>query len=164
VTTVEAWFRRPADERLARLARTPDEIAAAVGGRDERTLARRPAADAWAPTEIICHLRDTEEAFAERFDTILANDEPALPTVGPADRWARERQYRRHDPALALAHFRRRRGNALATLLGLAPADWQRGGEHATRGRLTIDLLVALMAWHDDNHLDQAARALRGQA
>ena len=162
-STVEAWFARAPDERLARLARTPDAVGAAIAGRDERRLARRPAADAWAPVEIICHLRDAEEMFGRRFETILANDEPVLPDVGPSDRWARDRQYHRHDPALALAHFRRRRGESLETLIGLAPADWQRGGDRPGRGRLTIDRLVALMAWHDDNHLEQLTRAVEGK-
>ena len=50
-----------------------------------------------------------------------------------------------------------------ATLIALPPADWQRGGEHPARGRLTIDMLVAHMAWHDDNHLEQLTRALEGR-
>ena len=163
VSTVEAWFRRPPDERLARLARTPEEVAARLGGRTARALARRPGREAWAPTEIVCHLRDAEELFGERFATILTNDEPVLPRAGPADRWARERQYLRHDPLLALAHFRRRRGESLETLMALDPVAWQRGGEHPERGRVTIDMLVALMAWHDDNHLEQLTRALEGR-
>jgi hypothetical protein len=163
VSTVEAWFRRPADERLARLARTPDEVAAAIAGRDGRLLARRPAPEAWAPVEVVCHLRDTEEAFGQRFAAILAMDEPVLPAMGPADRWAADRQYRRHDAATALAHFRRRRGESLETLIALSPEQWQRGGEHPARGRVTIDLLAALMAWHDDNHLAQLTRALEGR-
>jgi hypothetical protein len=162
-STVEAWFRRSSDERLARLASTPDQVGAAVAGADARALTRRPAADAWAPVEVICHLRDTEELFGQRFEAMLSMDEPALPAAGPADRWAVERQYRRHDAAAALAHFRRRRGESLATLIGLTPADWQRGGEHPARGRLTIDMLVALMAWHDDNHLTQLTRTLEGK-
>jgi hypothetical protein len=161
--TAEAWFARTPDERMARLARTPDEVAAAVEGRDGRRLARRPVPAAWAPVEIVCHLRDAEEMFGQRFETILADDEPVLPDVGPSDRWADERQYRRHDAATALAHFRRRRGESLETLIGLAPADWQRGGERPGRGRLTIDRLVALMAWHDDNHLAQLTRAVEGR-
>jgi hypothetical protein len=160
--TVDAWFRRAPDERLARLARTPGELAAVVDGRGAGRLTRRPAPDAWAPVEVICHLRDAEEMFAERFAAILEMDEPVLPAAGPADRWAEERQYQRHDPAAALAHFRRRRGESLETLMTLTPADWQRGGEHPARGRLTIDMLVALMAWHDDNHLEQLTRALEG--
>ena len=160
---VEAWFRRSPDERLARLARTPDEVRTAIASCGERALARRPASDAWAPVEVICHLRDAEEIFGQRFEAILAMDEPALPTMGSADRWAAERQYLRHDAALALAHLRRRRGESLERLIALTPADWQRGGEHPARGRLTIDMLVALMAWHDDNHLEQLTRALEGK-
>ena len=44
-----------------------------------------------------------------------------------------------------------------------SPSDWQRGGEHPTRGRLTIDMLVAQMAWHDDNHVEQLTRAVEGR-
>jgi hypothetical protein len=161
--SVDAWFRRPPDERLARLASTPGEVASALEGRGEHALARRPAPRAWAPVEVVCHLRDTEETFGERFAAILAMDEPALPTIGPADRWAVDRQYLRHDAATALAHFRRRRGESLETLMRLSPSDWQRGGHHPARGRLSIDLLVAQMTWHDDNHLDQLTRALEGR-
>jgi hypothetical protein len=32
------------------------------------------------------------------------------------------------------------------------------------RGRITIDGFLTLMAWHDDNHLDQLQRALDGRA
>ena len=160
---VEAWFRTSPDERLARLARTPDELAALLAGRTETALARRPAPDAWAPVEVVCHLRDAEEMFGQRFEAILAMDDAALPEVGPAERWALERQYRRHDAALALAHFRRRRGESMETLIALPPDDWQRGGEHPVRGRVTIDMFVALMAWHDDNHVEQLTRAVEGR-
>jgi len=162
--SADAWFAAPADARLARLARMPDQVAAALDGRREAALGRRPAPEAWAPTEIVCHLRDAEELFGARVATILENDEPALPEAGPADRWARERQYARQDPARALEHFRRRRGESLETLIALPPAEWQRGGEHPSRGRLSIDMLVAHMAWHDDNHLEQLTRALEGRA
>ena len=160
---VETWFHASPDERLARLARTPDQLAALLAGRREAALARRPAPDAWAPVEIVGHLRDAEEMFGQRFDAILAMDEPVLPEMGPGDRWALERQYRRHDAALALAHFRRRRGESMETLMALPPDDWQRGGEHPVRGRITIDMFVALMAWHDDNHVAQLTRAVEGR-
>jgi hypothetical protein len=162
--TVDAWFQRSPDERLARLAATPDQAARLIKGRSARALAHRPAPEAWAPVEIVCHLRDTEQTFGERFAAILAMDEPALPEVGPASRWASERQYLRHDAATALVHFRRRRGESLERLVAMSPSDWQRGGEHPTRGRLSIDMIVALMAWHDDNHMDQLTRAVEGRA
>lgn len=160
---VEAWFRTSPDERMARLARTPDQLATLLAGRPAAALARRPASDAWAPVEIVCHLRDAEELFGQRFEAILTMDDPVLPEMGPGDRWALERQYRRHDASLALTHFRQRRGESMETLMALPPDDWQRGGEHPVRGRVTIDMFVALMAWHDDNHLEQLTRAVEGR-
>lgn len=161
--SVDAWFSRTPDERLARLASAPGQVAGLLQRRTARALARRPAPGAWAPIEVVCHLRDIEETFADRVTAILGMHEPVLPEVGPADRWAEDRQYLRHDAATALAHFRRRRGESLEMLVALSPSDWQRGGEHPARGRLSIDMLVALMAWHDDNHLEQLTRAVEGQ-
>ena len=42
---------------------------------------------------------------------------------------------------------------------------WTRNHDpNATRGRMTVKDFVGLMAWHDDNHLDQLKRALEGKA
>src|SRR5439155_506242 len=52
----------------------------------------------------------------------------------------------------------------LAFCRTLTPEQWKRGGTHAARGRITLDDFVAVMAGHDDNHLDQLTRALEGRA
>lgn len=163
---MEEYAKQPAAERLKRLARTADELAAAIRGQSEAALARRPDAKNWAAQEVVCHLRDTEELFIGRFELIAAVDEPKLPALNPAtpDRWAEDRQYLRNDVNAALAAFRRRREESLAYLRTLAPEQWTRGGVHPQRGRMTVDGFVTLMAWHDDNHLDQLTRALAGRA
>ena len=69
----------------------------------------------------------------------------------------------RHDPTLALAAFRRRRGEVLALLRALDPGQWERGGVHLGRGPLALRQWVASHAAHDDNHLDQIRRALEGR-
>jgi hypothetical protein len=113
--------------------------------------------------EVLAHLLDSEELFFIRFQTILSMTEPALYEAGPADRWAEERQYLRYDAKEALAAFRARRGESLELLVGLTASDWERGAIHPARGRMTIDTLVSIMAWHDDNHLEQLTRALEGK-
>ncbi|MEX2145526.1 MAG: DinB family protein [Candidatus Rokuibacteriota bacterium] len=163
VLTFEAWAAQPADERMRRLARTPDQLAAAITGARAPVLGRRPSATSWAPVEVLAHLLDSEELFAARFEAILTMTEPALYKAGPADRWAEERQYLRYDAHAALAAFRARRGESLALLVGLAAGDWERGAVHPARGRMTIDTLVSVMAWHDDNHHEQLTRALEGK-
>ena len=163
--TMEEYAKLPAEDRMRRMARTADELAAAIRGHDDATLARRPDAKSWAAKEAICHLRDVEEMFIGRFGMILAMDDPKLafdPTT--PDRWAEERQYLRNDAQLALAAFRTRRDESLALLRALTPEQWKRAGVHASRGPITINDFVTLMAWHDDNHLDQLKRALEGKA
>ena len=161
--SIEEYARRPREERLTRIARTPDELTDAVHRADAARLARRPAAKSWAPTEVICHLRDNEEWFLERMRLIVAMDLPRFAATNP-DRWADERQYLTNDGILALAAFVRRRRETLEFLRQLEPDAWARAGVHVdSRGRRTIDEFLSVMAWHDDNHLDQLRRALDGR-
>lgn len=180
--TIERPGAQSVAEPLARLARTADELAAAIAGLDDATLSQRPDARNWCAKEVICHLRDIEEQFILRFRMMLAVAEPTFLTLGdmppdPArwglvegdgfpldpDRWAEERQYLRNDAALALAAFRRRRQETLALLARLTPAQWQRGSIHTTLGHMTCADWVVLIAAHDDKHLAQLRRALRGE-
>jgi uncharacterized damage-inducible protein DinB len=162
--TLEEYAKQPAAQRLERLTRTADQLTAAIKGQSETVLARRPDVRNWAAKEVVCHLRDTEEAFAARFEQILAMDTDPKLGAPQADRWAEERQYLRNDALEAVAAFRTRRAENLATLRALTPAQWNKAALHPVRGRMTLDTFLTLMAWHDDNHLDQLARALQGKA
>ena len=161
--SIDEYARRPREERLARIGRTPDELTDAVQGADAALLVRRPAPKSWAPTEVICHLRDNEEWFLERMRFIVAMDLPRFVATNP-DRWADERQYLTNDATVALAAFVRRRRETLEFLRQLEPDAWARVGVHfGSRGRRTINEFLSVMAWHDDNHLDQLRRALDGR-
>ncbi|HEV8586996.1 MAG TPA: DinB family protein [Methylomirabilota bacterium] len=150
--------------RLDRLAATPGELAAAIAAASAAGLARRPAPEAWAPVEVVCHLRDLEESFHERLVLIVTTDEPRFPATNP-NRWAVERQYLRHDAHDAARVFARRRTETLTLLRGVAAEAWTRAGwQLDSRGRRTLDDFLALIAWHDENHLAQLARALAGEA
>ncbi|HKZ05235.1 MAG TPA: DinB family protein [Methylomirabilota bacterium] len=152
------------DEPLARLARTPDDLAAAIADADDATLSRRPSVHAWSAKEIVCHVRDTEEPFLAFFQAMLDRDEPRYDDGGAPERWVDDRQYRRNDTAEALETFRRRRAESLAFLRHLTPAQWERRGIHPVRGPLTLAQFAGLMASHDADHLDQLRRALAGRA
>ena len=162
--TMDEYATQPTAQRLDRLTRTADQLTAAIKGRPDTVMARRPDGKNWAPKEIVCHLRDTEEAFGARFEQILAMDVDPKLGGATADRWAEERQYLRNDAAEAITAFRKRREENLATLRALTAAQWNKAALHPVRGRMTLDTFLTLMAWHDDNHLDQLARALDGKA
>jgi uncharacterized damage-inducible protein DinB len=149
------------EEQLARMERTADDFAAAIRGASEAVLSKRPDGKNWSAREVVCHMRDTEESFMQRFQLLLTMDEPTFLGVEPV-RWAEERLYGRNDAGEAVVAFRKRRDESLAFLRHLKPEQWERAGVHATRGRMTVKDFVGLMAWHDDNHLDQLKRALDG--
>jgi len=150
------------EEQMARMERAADDFERAIAGMDDALLSRRPDGANWSAREVICHVRDIEESFMARLSIIMLMNEPKFLPVEP-DRWAEERQYQRNDAVEALQAFRARRDESLKFLRGLKVEQWERGGIHATRGHMSIKDFVGLMAWHDDNHLDQLKRALKGQ-
>ena len=182
MATRDEYLTPSLDTRLARLARTADELTAAIRGLDDATLSRRPEATAWSAKEIVCHLRDIEELCMLRYHALLSMTEPRLFVVGvvakdpaafgivggapyplDAERWAEERQYLRNDTGEALSAFRRRRDEALGLLRVLTPEQWERGGLVPTGQRMSFGQFVAASAAHDDAHLDQLKRALAGR-
>jgi hypothetical protein len=132
-------------------------------GPERRRALSRPDAKNWAAKEIVCHLRDTEEVFAARIEQVRVMDVDPRWGDSNADRMAEERQYLRNDAEQALVAFRRRRAETLDLFAGLAPGQWEKSGIHPVRGRFTIDAILSVMAWHDDNHLAQLIRALEGR-
>ena len=182
MATRDEYLKQPVEGRLARLARTADDVAAAIRGHDDTMLSRRPEPKAWSVKEVICHLRDIEELCMLRYHAMLPMEEPRMFVVGvtatdppafgiigeapyplDAERWAEERQYLRNDTAIALAAFRRRRAEVLGLLRALTSEQWGRCGLVPTGARMSFDDLVAGSAAHDDTHLDQLQRALAGR-
>ena len=163
MSTMEEYAGQPREQRMARLTRTADELAAAIKGQSDAVLSRRPDAKNWAAKEIVCHLRDTEEVFAARIEQVRVMDVDPRWGDSNADRMAEERQYLRNDAEEALVAFRRRRAETLDLFTGLAPGQWEKSGIHPVRGRFTIDAILSVMAWHDDNHLAQLIHALEGR-
>src|SRR5437867_506118 len=88
--TRDEYATRPIEQRLARLARTADELATAVGVVSDATLSRRPEATSWSAKEIVCHLRDIEELAMMRFRMMLAMEEPRVLVAGAPGRARRQ--------------------------------------------------------------------------
>jgi len=61
--TRDDYVKQPIEARLARLARAADDLAAAIRGRDDAVLSRRPEPKAWSAKE---NLDQLERALAGR--------------------------------------------------------------------------------------------------
>jgi GNAT superfamily N-acetyltransferase len=64
----------------------PDLLRSAVAGMAAEDLRLRPVEGRWSTLEVVCHVSDTEQLFADRMKRTLAMDRPLL--VGADSYWA----------------------------------------------------------------------------
>ncbi|MFM9106577.1 MAG: DinB family protein [Chloroflexota bacterium] len=143
----------------ADLAAFPEDLGRLLAEHPREALVRPASGGGWGVVEVLCHLLDWEEIFLARIKTVLAHDLPALPAYDGA-LWDIERDYRSQDPELVLARFRQARASLAATLAGIEVDAWQRAGDHAVHGRVTIEWLARHLRHHSQEHLDQIREAL----
>ncbi len=145
---------------LARLRALPAAVRAITAGMDPSAWTRRPEANEWAPTEIICHLRDVEqEVNLPRLAAILELDSPHLPAFD-TDRWAEERDYISMNGPSAQDEFCMARLRLLAALAKLRPEEWERTGRHSLLGPTTLRELFKFSTEHDWLHIAQLRKTL----
>ena len=149
--TMEEYANQPPEARLARAARTADDLAAAIRGRDDAAVSTRPDGKNWSAKEVICHLRDTEESFMARFDVIMAMDDPSSPQSRPA---REERQYCATTSRRRCRLPQAARGDA--RLLSPSRATMEAGGFTPCAGA-AMDDFPPLIAWHGRQPLDSSS-------
>jgi hypothetical protein len=123
----------------------------------------RPAPDEWSLTEILSHLRDVErDVHQARFRLVMGSSNAFLAGVA-ADEWAVERNYQANGGPAVREEYLVARGETVAMLRRLTPADWSRQGEHAFLGPTSMHELLHLVTRHDDLHWEQIKGILRAQ-
>lgn len=119
----------------------------------------RDSGDGWTVLEVLCHLRDFEEVFRERFRLAVEQDNPELPFPNP-DELARANAYNDQDWQAALNDWKSNRADFIAFLKARAESDWERPARHPTRGILTLHDQLFLTALHDSIHIEQIMRII----
>ena len=148
-------------DTLAAQRAAPQTLATLLAGVPDDVLHRRPAPGKWSIVEIIAHLAEDELSSSWRYRQMIEHDGVALHGFDQ-ELWARLADYSSWTARDALDMFRLLRLANVAVLSRLSPAEWERSGNHAERGRLTVRSLAAHMAGHDRNHIEQIKRILAG--
>lgn len=146
---IEAAVRR--FTLLNRLAAAPGALAEAVKGQEAATGARRGADGKWSIVENVCHMRDIELVFVERFTKMAFSERPAFWMLDN-ERTAIAKKYREADMSAALKSFKELRLETLTLLKALPASAWQRTGLHPKRGELSVEQLAEHLGNHDDKH------------
>jgi GNAT superfamily N-acetyltransferase len=139
-------------ELVAEYRAGPDLLREAVAGMAPEELRLRPVPGKWSTLEVVCHVCDCEQFFADRMKRTLAMDRPLL--VG-ADGWLYPEAARYHDrdpeEELALVALTRRQ---MARILELVPAGaWGRPAVHTETGLVTLRQLLLHATRHLQHHV-----------
>jgi GNAT superfamily N-acetyltransferase len=136
----------------------PELLRVAVAGMTHDQLLARPVPGRWGTLEVVCHVSDSEQFFADRIKRTLALDRPLLVAADP-DSYPEAVRYHDRDPEeeLALVTLTRRQ---VARILKHVPAEvWQRTGVHTEGGLVTLRQLVL----HPTRHLKHHVRFIEGK-
>ncbi|HNK63322.1 MAG TPA: DinB family protein [Anaerolineales bacterium] len=124
--------------------------------------ARKPSADDWTLTELICHLRDTErEIHHMQLRLFTQQETPFIPRPDTGV-WASQRDYFHEDGRTALIELNTLRRETIEMLKNADAETWERKARHAIFGPTTFLEVVGFIAEHDRLHIQQAWSILRG--
>lgn len=116
----------------------------------QATLDKAPAPGKWSVRDILCHLADTELAFAFRLRQALAEPHHVIQPFDQ-EKWAAS--YPSVPVAAALDTFAAIRAWNVLLLASIPPAALAKPVTHPERGQMTFGVLIETMAGHDLNHL-----------
>lgn len=129
-----------------------DLLRATVAGMTRDELLARPVAGRWSTLEVVCHVCDAEQFFADRIKRTLAMNRPLLLGADP-DQYPEAVRYHDRDleEELALVALTRRQ---VARILKLVPAEaWLRTAVHSEGGLVTLRQLVLHATRHLTHHV-----------
>lgn len=163
-------FRRP--ERLSEAERIQciDAIAAAPGalrdavrGLDDRQLDTPYRPGGWTVRQVVHHVPDSHINSYVRFKLALTEDMPTIKPYHEA-RWAELPEARTAPIEMSLGFLETLHVRWVAMLRGMTEADFARTLHHPESGKMSLDQMLALYAWHGKHHVAHitALRAREG--
>jgi hypothetical protein len=144
---------------IARYARGPDQIRAALARVPEEARQWRPGPGRWSAHEVVVHCADSETNSALRIRYLLAEAEPVI--IGyDQEEWARAFDYHSEPLEPALLALETARARTVPLLRRLTEADWAKAGRHTESGRYTVEEWLRTYAAHLEGHAGQIERGL----
>lgn len=130
----------------------PAKLALGIRGLTPDDLLAFPVPGTWSIQQIVVHLADCEQVYADRMKRLIAEDNPTLHGFDQ-NRWLSALHYDAQpaDDALTLVELTRRQ---MARVLRKLPAEaFDRSGTHSEYGRKTLAEIVAGAVQHLEHHL-----------
>ena len=146
------------DNLLERLTNVPLRIARAVERLSEAEKHKPLSNGEWSASEILAHLRASDDIVGYRLYAILARDDPPLPAYDER-RWAEAADYAHADFDLSLKTYTLRRTELVRMLRRVAVDDWKRIGVHEVKGPISLSDIATSLVEHEEEHCLQLETA-----
>lgn len=153
-----------ADERLAliaRIAAQPAALAAALSGMTEAQHEQPYRPDGWTVRQVVHHMADSHMHMYIRMKLALSATEP---TINAYDEnvWVHMADVSTVSPMVSVSLLATVHERLVAALRALTPADFARGLMHPQNGRMTVEQVLAMYAWHGDHHIAHVRLVKKG--
>ena len=129
----------------------------------EQARTARDGDDGWTVLEVVCHLRDYQDIFAERIRRMLEEEAPEFRLYDESARLALviDNDYANQDLRAVLDQYRARRRWLIERLSAAPESDWLREGRFAADDVVDVEMAVVHTLLHDATHTEQIARVLK---
>jgi uncharacterized damage-inducible protein DinB len=133
------------------IAAAPSEFRAAVAGLNEDQLHTPYREGGWTIRQVIHHVPDSHMNAYVRFKLALTESDP---TIKPYDEaaWAELADTRETPIEVSLVLLDTLHQRWVTLLRSMTDADFQKKFRHPERGEVTLEMNLALYAWHSKHH------------
>ena len=138
-------------ELIEQIAATPAMVRAAVAGFNEQQFDTPYREGGWTVRQLVHHVADSHMNAYIRFKLAMTEDEPTIKTY-EQDRWAETIDARTAPAEVSLSLIDGIHGRWAMFLRSLAPSDFSRKLTHPEHGKMTLERLLGLYAWHGRHH------------
>jgi len=155
-------------ELVEQYAAGTEKLALAIRGLTREDLLAVPDSGAnagkWSIQQVLIHLADSEQVYADRLKWVIAEDNPPLPGFDQ-DKWAAALHYDDQSGTDALKLIELTRSQTAAILRKLPDKAFDRTGQHSERGKMKLNDLLRYVTEHLEHHVKfiHAKRARMGK-
>ena len=137
---------------LDEIARTPENLRAAIKGLSEAQLDTPYRPGGWTVRQVVHHVPDSHLNSYVRFKLALTEDEPIIKPYAE-DRWAELADTKSTPVEVSLTMLDALHDRWVRLLRSLSPEEWKRTFRHPDLGAMTLEKTLALYAWHGRHHV-----------
>ncbi len=130
----------------------PGKVRQVIRGLTAEQVRARPVPGKWSMLEVVCHLADSDQAWAHRIKRVIAEEKPLL--IGYDEtQFATSLGYHDREILDELEFSDKTRRQLAHIVRGLKPDSLAREGIHSQYGRMNLQQMLQIEIDHVDHHL-----------